>query len=64
MENIIVFFVCEKESLEFLIEVICKEFFVSYEKVIFLILFEVGNVVVYLNDYVDVLVIEYLENGM
>ncbi|MBC1904609.1 GTPase HflX [Listeria innocua] len=62
-ENTIVFSAREEESLVFLTEVISKELFASYEKATFLIPFEAGQVVAYLNDHADVLATEYLENG-
>ncbi|ARM72405.1 GTP-binding domain-containing protein [Listeria monocytogenes] len=62
-ENTIIFSAREEESLEFLTEVIRKELFASYEKATFLIPFEVGQVVAYLNEHADVLETEYLENG-
>ncbi|HAK1610357.1 TPA: GTPase HflX [Listeria monocytogenes] len=62
-ENTIVFSAREEESLVFLTEVIRKELFASYEKGTFLIPFEAGQVVAYLNEHADVLETEYLENG-
>ncbi|HAB7254581.1 TPA_asm: GTPase HflX [Listeria monocytogenes] len=61
--NTIIFSAREEESLEFLTEVIRKELFASYEKATFLIPFEAGQVVTYLNEHADVLETEYLENG-
>lgn len=62
-ENTIVFSAREQPSLEFLTEVIKKELFSGYEKSEFLIPFEAGQVVAYLNDHAKVLETEYLENG-
>ncbi|MBF2356568.1 GTPase HflX [Listeria welshimeri] len=62
-DNTIVFSARDEESLEFLTEVIRKELFASHEKATFLIPFEVGQVVAYLNEHADVLETEYLENG-
>ncbi|EAD8644631.1 GTPase HflX [Listeria monocytogenes] len=62
-ENTIVFSAREEESLVFLTDVIRKELFASYEKATFLIPFEAGQVVTYLNEHADVLETEYLENG-
>ncbi|EAD8887014.1 GTPase HflX [Listeria monocytogenes] len=61
--NTIIFSAREEESLEFLTEVIRKELFASYEKATFLIPFEAGQVVAYLNEHADILETEYLENG-
>ncbi|MBC2288957.1 GTPase HflX [Listeria welshimeri] len=62
-DNTIVFSARDEKSLEFLTEVIRKELFASHEKATFLIPFEAGQVVSYLNEHADVLETEYLENG-
>ncbi|AIS62014.1 GTPase HflX [Listeria ivanovii] len=62
-DNTIVFSAREQPSLAFLTEIIKKELFASYEKCEYLIPFEAGQIVAYLNDHAKVLETEYLENG-
>lgn len=62
-DNTIVFSAREQQSLAFLTEIIKKELFASYEKCEYLIPFEAGQIVAYLNDHAKVLETEYLENG-
>ncbi|MBC1514750.1 GTPase HflX [Listeria immobilis] len=62
-DNTIVFSAREQPSLAFLTEIIKKELFASYKKCEYLIPFEAGQIVAYLNDHAKVLETEYLENG-